>query len=201
MNPGRPAGTVRPVTASSEPLRLGTLDWVPALDRPDLLAPSVVSALTTWVTTEPAVAAEVRVAAIDPELADTAAMTEAYELDLADSVNCVLVAGRRQGDERVAAAAVRATTRADVNGVVRRLLDVRKASFWPVERAVDEAGMEYGGITPIGLPASWRLLLDDRVLERQAIIGSGLRRSKVVLPGALLGRLPGAEVVPGLALA
>lgn len=158
------------------------------------------SALAAWARIEPAVAADVWVAAIDPELADTAAMTEAYELDLADSVNCVLVAGRRQGDERVAAAAIRATTRADVNGVVRRLLDVRKASFWPVERAVNEAGMEYGGITPIGLPQAWRLLLDERALDGEAIIGSGLRRSKVVLPGALLARLPGAEVVPGLAL-
>jgi prolyl-tRNA editing enzyme YbaK/EbsC (Cys-tRNA(Pro) deacylase) len=181
-------------------LFLGTLAWARALDRPDLLAAPVADALLSWSDTDPAAAREVRVAAIDPDLADTAAMTAAYGLDLEDSVNCVLVAGRRQGTERVAAAAVRATTRADVNGTVRRLLDVRKASFWPVDRAVAEATMEYGGITPIGLPTQWRLLLDDRVLERTAIIGSGVRRSKVVLPGELLARLPGAEVVPGLAV-
>jgi prolyl-tRNA editing enzyme YbaK/EbsC (Cys-tRNA(Pro) deacylase) len=80
------------------------------------------------------------------------------------------------------------------------VLDVRKASFWPVDRAVAEAAMEYGGITPIGLPASWRLLVDPLVLERTAIMGSGVRRSKVVMPGELLARLPGAEVLPGLGI-
>ena len=183
------------------PFRLGTLRWVPATGRLDLLAEPVARALATWAAHDPAVAERVHVAAIDPDKADTAEMTAAYGLDLADSVNCVLVAGRREGAERVAAAVVRATTRADVNGVVRRLLDVRKASFWPRDRAVAETRMEYGGITPIGLPASWRLLVDERVLDGPAVIGSGLRRSKVALPGALLAAYPGAEVVPGLAQA
>lgn len=189
--------------ARSHPARFrrGTLTWFPALSRPDLLAGPVAAALGSWAQREPAVAEQVHVAPIDPENADTAEMTAAYDLDLADSVNCVLVAGRRAGEERTAAAVVRATTRADVNGVVRRLLDVRKASFWPLERAVAEAGMEYGGITPIGLPAQWRLLVDEDVLARTAIIGSGVRRSKLALPGSLLGTYPGAEVVPGLAVA
>ena len=34
----------------------------------------------------------------------------------------------------------------------------------------------------------------------EAIIGSGVRRSKLVLPGALLAEIPGAEVVTDLAL-
>jgi prolyl-tRNA editing enzyme YbaK/EbsC (Cys-tRNA(Pro) deacylase) len=182
------------------PLRLGSLTWVRALSRTDLLAPAVAAGLTSWAEADPIAAGQVRVAAIDPDLADTAEMTAAYDLLLEDSVNCVLVAGRREGTERVAAVAVRATTRADVNGVVRRVLDVRKASFWPVDRAVAEAAMEYGGITPIGLPASWRLLVDPLVLERTAIMGSGVRRSKVVMPGELLARLPGAEVLPGLGI-
>lgn len=187
------------MSGTASPFRLGTLTWARAVERPDLLAPVVARALEAWAAIEPAAGREVRVAEIDPALADTAAMTTAYALDLADSVNCVLVAGRREGEERVAAAAVRATTRADVNGVVRRLLNVRKASFWPTDRAVAEADMEFGGITPIGLPATWRLLLDSRVLDGVAIIGSGIRASKVVLPGDLLSRLPRAEVVPGLA--
>ena len=63
-----------------------------------------------------------------------------------------MVAGRRDGEERVAACVVRADTRADVNNLVKRTLDVRKASFLPMDRAVEESGMEYGGITPVGLP-------------------------------------------------
>jgi len=59
--------------------------------------------------------------------------------------------------------------------------------------------MEYGGITPLGLPAQWRLLIDSAVAEEPAVVvGSGLRRSKVVVAGSLLAALPGATVVAGL---
>jgi len=175
--------------------RLGTLTTVPALERPDLLAAPVVTALGAWPP-----ASGVGVVEIDPALADTAALTEAYELSLTDGANCVIVAGRRGGEERVAACVVRADTRADVNNLVKRTLDVRKASFLNTERAVSESAMEYGGVTPVGLPAQWRILVDRRLLDIEvAVIGSGVRHSKLLLPGALLAELPGAEVVDGLA--
>jgi prolyl-tRNA editing enzyme YbaK/EbsC (Cys-tRNA(Pro) deacylase) len=184
-------------TAAS--FRLGTLTWSPAVLRPDLLAEPVALAVQEWSRLEPEVADAVQVAEIDPANADTAEMSEAYALELADSVNCVLVAGRREGEERVAAAVVRATTRADVNGTVRRLLDVRKASFWPLERAVAEAGMEYGGITPIGLPADWPVLIDPEVEAADfVVIGSGTRAGKLAVSGSLLAALPAAEVLDGL---
>jgi prolyl-tRNA editing enzyme YbaK/EbsC (Cys-tRNA(Pro) deacylase) len=109
------------------------------------------------------------------------------------------VTGRRGAVERHAACVVLATTRADVNGLVRRRLDARKASLANVDFAVSASGMEYGGITPIGLPDDWLLLVDAAVLATPLVmIGSGLRRSKIVVPGAALGRLPDAEVVDGL---
>ena len=170
---------------------LGTVTSLPAREHPELLADPVTSALATWSRGE-----EVAVFEIDPELADTATLTEAYDLPLTASANCVVVAGRREGEERVAACVVRA----DVNNVVKRLLDVRKASFLGMERAVEESAMEYGGITPVGLPGHWRLLVDSRVPEIDvAIIGSGVRRSKLLLPGSAIAALPGAEVVDGLA--
>jgi prolyl-tRNA editing enzyme YbaK/EbsC (Cys-tRNA(Pro) deacylase) len=141
----------------------------------------------------------VAVVEIDPGLADTAAMSEAYDVPLTASANCVVVAGRRGGEERVAACVVRADTRADVNSLVKRLLDVRKASFLPVGRAVEDSGMEYGGITPLGIPGAWRLLVDAVAVDIDvAVIGSGVRRSKLLLPGRLLGDLPGAEVLRDL---
>jgi len=86
-----------------------------------------------------------------------------------------------------------------VNGVVRRHLDVRKASFAPMAEAVELTGMEYGGITPIGLPKEWPLLVDSVVAATPyVIIGSGVRRSKIALPGAALAGLPGAVVLRGL---
>ena len=170
------------------------LDSLPAREHLDLVAAPVASALADWARTN-----EVAVVEIDPDLADTAALTEAYSLPLEASVNCVLVAGSRGGEERIAACLVAADTRADVNTVVRKLLDVRKASFLPMDRAVAESGMEYGGITPIGLPPAWRVLVDAAVLTvPAAMIGSGVRRSKIILPGSALGDLPGAEVVAEL---
>ncbi|MGN6780860.1 MAG: YbaK/EbsC family protein [Marmoricola sp.] len=175
---------------------LGTLTTVPALDRPDLLGEPVRRTLEGW-----AQADQVGVAPINPQLADTSACAAAYDLPLEASANCVVVAGKRAGEERIAACMVRADTRADVNTTVKRLLDVRKCSFLPLERAVAETGMEYGGITPVGLPRAWRILVDARVHEIDvAVIGSGLRGSKLLVPGRLLAALPGAELVEGLAV-
>jgi prolyl-tRNA editing enzyme YbaK/EbsC (Cys-tRNA(Pro) deacylase) len=174
---------------------LGTLRSLPVLEHPHLVGDPVAAALSAW-----AHAHRVAVVEIDPALADTATLTDAYDLPLGASANCVVVAGRRDGEERVAACVVRADTRVDVNSCVKRTLDVRKASFLAMDRAVQESGMEYGGITPIGLPGSWRLLVDPRVADIDvAIIGSGVRRSKLLLPGTLLAELPAAELVPGLA--
>lgn len=171
-----------------------TLTSLPAVEHPDKVAPPVAAALATWPG-----AAEVAVVEIDPDLADTAAMSEAYDIPMTASGNCVVVAGARAGEERVAACVVRADTRADVNTLVRKALDVRKASFLPVERAVEETGMAYGGITPVGLPEGWRLLVHEALLEEPVVVvGSGVRTSKLLLPGRLLADLPGAEVVPDL---
>ena len=173
---------------------LGSLISLPVLDRLDLVAPSTAETLRVW-----SYAGQVAVCEIDPELADTAALTAAFDLPLSSSGNCVLVAGTRAGGERIAACVVAANTRADVNTLVRRELDVRKASFLPMDRAVAESGMEYGGITPVGLPASWRLLIDANLAGEDVVcVGSGIRRSKLLIPGSVLAHLPGAEVVTGL---
>ena len=182
-------------------MTLGRLTTRPALRARQLLADPVATALAEWASTAPADAALVLAADIDPEQADTAAFTATYGVAPSESANCVVVGGRRDGVERIAACVVLATTRADVNGVVRRLLDVRKASFLSVDRAVELTAMEYGGITPIGLPTSWQVLVDAAAAATPlVVVGSGLRRSKIVLPGELLRRLPGARVVDALAV-
>ncbi|MCF2706996.1 YbaK/EbsC family protein [Arcanobacterium haemolyticum] len=179
---------------------MGTLDWRPALDNLDSLGEPVAARLRSLADTEPDLVAQSLVADIDPAYSDTDILTEHFGMDLYLSCNCVLVAGKREGTERFAAAVIRATTRADINHTIRQLLDVRKCSFWPQDRAVEESGMEYGGITPVGLPSHWRILIDSRVAEGYCVIGSGLRRSKLAVPGALLASLPGAEIVEGLAV-
>ena len=168
------------------PTPRGTLQWAPAADHPELMAPPVATAVTGI--------PGALVAPIDPTLADTAALCEAYDVSLGASANCVVVAGRRAGEVRYAAVMVLATHRADVNNVVRRHLDVRKISFAPHDDAVGLTGMEFGGITPVGLPEEWPVLIDDAVVEAgEVVIGSGIRGSKLLLTGKDLVRLPSAE--------
>jgi prolyl-tRNA editing enzyme YbaK/EbsC (Cys-tRNA(Pro) deacylase) len=153
------------------------------------------SALSSWQR-----AGDVLAAPIDADLADTAAFCDRYGVSLDDSANCVIVAGRRGDTTSYAACMVLATMRVDVNGVVRRRLGARKASFAAMDDAVSLTGMEYGGITPIGVPDGWPVLIDAAVLQRDVVvIGSGVRRSKLALPAQALADLPGAEVIEGMA--
>lgn len=186
-----------PVDTAIDPGQPAQLSFVPATEAPELLAPPVAAALGGI---DPALSARIRVAAIDPGLADTAAFCAAYSWAPESGANCIVVAGRRGERTTYAACVVLASTRADVNGAVRRLLDARRASFAPMADAVALTGMEYGGITPIGLPADWRVLVDARVRDvPDAIVGAGIRAAKIAVPGAVLCALPGVEVVDGLA--
>ncbi|GAA2818860.1 YbaK/EbsC family protein [Saccharopolyspora taberi] len=174
----------------------GTLEVSPALEHLELLADPVAAAVRGL---DPEEAARVGVTEIDAELADTAEFCAKYGSPLELSANCVVVAGKRGGEVRYAACLVLATTRADVNGTVKRWLDVRKASFAPMDDAVRLTGMEYGGITPFGLPEGWPVLVDAAVAATPAVVvGSGLRRSKIITVGSVLAGLPGAEVIEAL---
>jgi prolyl-tRNA editing enzyme YbaK/EbsC (Cys-tRNA(Pro) deacylase) len=91
---------------------------------------------------------------------------------------------------------VLATHRADVNGVIRKHLGVRKISFAAQDDAVSSTGMEYGGITPIGVPADWPILVDEAVAQAgPVVIGSGLRASKILIDGTELANRPTATVL------
>lgn len=157
-----------------------------------MLAAPVAAALAEL---QPALRAEILVAEIDPQLADTAEFCARYDVALDRSANCVVLAARRDGRRWLAACVVLATTRADVNGVVKKHLGASKLSFAAMDDATAASAMEYGGITPLGLPADWPLLIDAAVVAAdRVVIGSGLRRSKLSLPGATLARLPHADV-------
>ena len=166
---------------------LGKVEWRPAAEVPELLAAPVRDALGDLAA---------YATAIDPGLADTAAFCAEYDVPMAASANCVIVHGKRAGESTYAALMVLATDRADVNGVVRKHLGVRKISFAAQDDAVGSTGMEYGGITPIGLPAEWPVLVDEAVTRAGlVVIGSGIRGSKILLDGADLAKLPSATVL------
>jgi prolyl-tRNA editing enzyme YbaK/EbsC (Cys-tRNA(Pro) deacylase) len=178
---------------------LGTFDDArPAPDALGLLTRPVADAVRNWRGAVPA--QDLIHVDTDPEWADTATFVEHYGQDLlARSANCVVVAGKRGGESSLAACVVLSTTKVDVNGVVRRQLGARKASFAAMDTAVGETGMEYGGITPIGLPADWPVLVDAAVVDLPyVLIGSGTRRGKLIVPGKALAEVPGAVVLDGL---
>lgn len=170
----------------------------PAPDRLDELTGPVAAALRAW--QGPVPAEQVVYVDTDPAVADTAVFLEHYGPALLDeSANCVVVAGKRGETTTLAACVVKSATRVDVNGVVRKHLGARKASFAPMDTATGETGMEYGGITPIGLPADWPLLVDAAVVDTEwVLVGSGRRRGKLIVPGKAFAQLPGAVVLEGL---
>jgi len=165
---------------------VGKLTFVPASEAPDLVAEPV----------RPHLQDGLWVSAIDPDLADTAAFCEHYDVGLDISANCVVVEARRADRAWFAACIVLATTRADINGIVRKHLGARKISFAPMDSAVSLTGMEYGGITPVGLPEDWAILVDTNVIcQERVIIGSGIRGSKILAATGVLASLPNAEVL------
>lgn len=139
----------------------------------------------------------------DPALADTVEFCAAYGIPMEDSASVIVVIGKASSaavPPVYAACLVLATTRLDVNRVVRKRLGTKKASFAPPEVTAELTGMTMGGVTPFGPPDGLPLWIDSRVMERDRfVVGGGSRSAKVVGPPSMLLTIPAAEVVEGLA--
>jgi prolyl-tRNA editing enzyme YbaK/EbsC (Cys-tRNA(Pro) deacylase) len=135
----------------------------------------------------------------DPALADTAAFCERYGFALEQSANTIIVASKTD-PAQYACCVVLATTKLDVNKTVCKLLGVRKASFAPMDAALELTGMEYGGVTAFGVPAELPIYVDAAVMEQaEVVMGGGNRSSKVLVRPAELTKIPNLQVVDGLA--
>jgi prolyl-tRNA editing enzyme YbaK/EbsC (Cys-tRNA(Pro) deacylase) len=134
----------------------------------------------------------------DPALADTAVFCERYGIPLDHSGNCIVVASRSE-PRQFCACVVLSTNRLDVNGTVRRLMGVRKASFASADDTTALTGMAIGGVTPFGLPEGVPLYLDSRLMALDwVVVGGGSRSQKVKVAPSVLAALPGVEVIEGL---
>jgi prolyl-tRNA editing enzyme YbaK/EbsC (Cys-tRNA(Pro) deacylase) len=131
---------------------------------------------------------------VDPALADTVAFCAHYGYPLDASGNCIVVASKDEPPVLAACLAL-ATTRLDVNRLIRRRLGVRKASFASPELTRAATGMAIGGVTPFGLPADLPLWIDARIasLDR-VIVGGGSRSIKLAVTPAALAAVGGAFV-------
>lgn len=166
---------------------------VSTLDNMTLLHPRVRETVANF--SEP-----LEVLSCEAELADTEVFCRHYGFSLDDSANTIVVKGKRGEETRYAACVVLATTRLDVNRVVRKRLGVRRMSFASAEETRDLSGMEIGGVTAPGLPPALPLWVDDKVMEREFILlGGGNRHCKLKAPPSLLLTLPGVEVVAEMA--
>ena len=148
-----------------------------------------------------ALGVEYEVMDCDPELADTAAFCAHYGVPVEQSANTILVAGKPRGggEKTYVACVVLAHTRLDVNGAVRRRLDVKKASFASADETRDLTGMLIGGVTAAALPEGMPLWIDARVLDAEwVVLCGGDRSTKVKAAPSVLVAL-GAEVVTDLA--
>lgn len=171
-------------------MKLGSLEFESVENHLDLVAEPVKKAIKQNNLTG------VLVAEIDPDLADTTAFCDRYGIDMDVSANCVVLEAKRTDKNWYAACLILAITRADINGVIRKQLDARKVSFAPMDQAVTITGMEYGGITPIGLPKDWPILIDEAIANiEHVVIGSGIRKSKLVVPGKLFADLPNVTIM------
>ena len=169
----------------------GSLELAPAAAHPELLAEPVRAFLEQYPDDR------VLVGAIDAELADTAAFCAHYGIALEQGANCVVVEARRGEIRTLVACMIAGSDRIDVNGAVRRMLDARRASFAPLDAVIEATGMEYGGVTPLGLPPEWMILVDEAVAASgPLIVGAGIRGAKLLVTGEYLAALPGARVAP-----
>jgi len=142
---------------------------------------------------------EYKILACDPELADTTQFCEAYNFQLDQSANAIIVASKGE-DPYYCCCLVLATTRLDVNKTVCTLLGVRKASFASADQTRELTGMEIGGVTPFGIPENLPIYVDAAVMEQQeVVIGGGNRSSKIILNPQEFTKVPNLQVIEGLA--
>ena len=174
------------------------LNFEPITNRLDLVAPPVKKIAENWQGNTPV--EDIWVAEIDPKYMGGIELCEYYGVPQNEGANCVIIEAAR-GENKILAACLIPVDckRADFNGTVRKHLNARRVSLAPLNEVLKETNMEYGSITVFGLPESWPILIDPSVVSRErVIIGAGLQKSKLSLPGKTLLELPNAQILKGL---
>ena len=142
---------------------------------------------------------QILVAEINPDFSGGTELCLHYNIPYEIGANCVIVEGTRGQNNQFAACVYPVNTRIDMNGVVRKKLNARRVSLAAVDEVIKTTGMEYGSITPVGLPKDWTVLIDSNILSQEnIIIGSGKVSSKIYLPTELLIQLTKGTIVKGL---
>ncbi len=139
------------------------------------------------------------VAEIDPQYMNGKALGEHYGINIDDGANCVIIEAKNNESSEFVAVVIPVGNRADLNGFVKKHLGARRVSLAPLDKVIEATGMEYGSITPFGLPSSWKILIDEVLMNKEKIIiGGGKQISKLLVPTAVFKILPNVEIIKGL---
>ncbi|MFA5602803.1 MAG: YbaK/EbsC family protein [Bacilli bacterium] len=171
------------------------LDFKPVIDNKDLVSSSVLEAILDLNNKE-----DILVAEIDQNYAGGLELCERYKVDPKYGANCLIVEAKRSDAKTYAALLVPVGYKYNMSTVVRKQLNARMVSVAPLNFVLENTKMEYGSITPIGIPTDWLIFIDPLVLKQdKIIIGSGLKKSKLMIPSFILLKLPNAIILEGLA--
>ena len=170
------------------------LNFVPVIENLELVSKSVFDFAKSLENGR-----EVLCAEIDPQYMGGKDLCDHYGVDPSDGANCVIVEAVKGDSSEFVAVIVPVGYRADLNGFVRKHLGSRRISLAPLDKVIEQTGMEYGSITPFGLPNSWKILVDSLLMKKEKIIvGGGKQISKLLLPTKILAGLLNTEIIDGL---
>ncbi|EHJ56357.1 hypothetical protein HMPREF9318_01741 [Streptococcus urinalis FB127-CNA-2] len=134
---------------------------------------------------------QIKVAEIDPQFADGKALSQAYNVPIEMEYNCLVVEAKRQKNKQLAAVLVPREKRINMNATLKRPLNASKVSFANLKEVLEKTTMEFGSITPVGLPKDWPILVDKSVQEQsEIIVGGGYVHSKLKISVESLQAFP-----------
>lgn len=172
----------------------GELALVPALERPDLLAPSVARALKSN-------RIEALVAPIDQRLAtDADEFFAAYDVPLEVTASTVVVR-LRTGEQKQHLVCVAPVGRElDTHLTVRGRTGAETVQAAPEKFIVKKTGMDVTAISPFGAPREWSIWIDSTIAGCAWVcLDTGVAGAKMFVTGNTMLQLPMAERVRHLA--
>lgn len=178
-------------------MKIGNLQFSPIIENKNKVPKCIYDFVSGWNDKEKN---NFLVAKINPEFADGNKLCEQYNIDKKIGFNCLIVECKRNEIVKYCALVVPIGYKYNMGSVVRRYTNSRVVSVANLDYVLEKTGMEYGSITPIGLPSDWKIFVDPLIKEQeQIIIGGGYVKSKISLPAELFLKLPNVEIVEGIA--
>ena len=141
-----------------------------------------------------------KVAKINPEYMDGYSLFSNYELESFIGINCLICEVIKKDNRELVALLVPTGYKYNMSSTVKKYFNAKRVSVAPLDEVLSLTKMEYGSINPLGLPENMKILYDPLVLKSEFIIcGSGLQKSKIMLPSKYIEKLPNSNTLENLA--